>query len=381
MTGRKRCRLLVLLAIATLLAITACGSSDDVTSSTDDVSPDPNLETAESSDPDSATDGEVDAGTAADAEARSDDPLLPTSSDDEDSVESTDTSSAEDDGPEETEAGDDDPEPGASEQPPGSLPQTAEELTAALDEAELALRAPGITEDVARPWGQRQQYLYQVMFDNSSWADEVLASVDPTITDAVGHNWVARQNLSALVNSEELSEVLPAWTIVPPTPADELLGYYRDAGEATGIPWEVLASINLVETRMGRIRGISSAGAVGPMQFLPTTWAECCAGDPTKDSDAIRGAAEYLIDRGGAKDLDRAIFGYNNSDRYVAAVQAYAAVLMDNPDAYYGYHSWQVFFLSADGLVVLPEGYEEPEPVDVGDWLVKNPGALYEPAS
>ena len=66
---------------------------------------------------------------------------------------------------------------------------------------------------------------------------------------------------------------------------------YRAAEAATGIDWYWLAAIHLQETRMGRIIGTSSAGAVGPMQFLPTTWARCCTGDPTVTRDAIIGAA------------------------------------------------------------------------------------------
>ena len=68
--------------------------------------------------------------------------------------------------------------------------------------------------------------------------------------------------------------MLPAWRIIQPEPAANLLNYYRKAEAATGIEWEVLAAVNLVETGMGRIDGTSVANAQGPMQFLPTTWAE-----------------------------------------------------------------------------------------------------------
>lgn len=268
-------------------------------------------------------------------------------------------------------------DPGSTAPADVPLPTTSEQLAAALSEAELALRAPETDEVSARPWGRRQQVLYRVLSANPTWADDVLATVDPAVVDAVGHNWAARQDLSALVNSETLHDELPAWRIAPPAPADELLGYYREAAEATGVPWEILAAINLVETRMGRISGVSTAGALGPMQFLPTTWAECCDGDPTDNHDAIRGAAEYLIDRGAARDLDRAVFGYNNSDRYVRSVRAYAAVMEADPDAYYGYHAWQVFFLSTEGLVLLPEGYEQSEPLPIADWLADHPESLH----
>ena len=239
------------------------------------------------------------------------------------------------------------------------LPTTAIELIAAIDEAELALRQPGLDQATAAPWGRRQQALYRVWGFNPGWADDVLAGVDPSIAGAVTRNWTARQELEILVRSHSVSDSLPAWTIEPPAPADELLGYYQEAEAATGVPWSILASINLIETRMGRIRGISTAGAVGPMQFLPTTWAECCDGDPTDPRDAINGAGRYLVQRGGDDDLDRAIFGYNNSDHYVAAVTSIAAVLDAEPQLYYGYHAWEVYFLTTEGVIVLAEGYRQ----------------------
>ena len=67
-----------------------------------------------------------------------------------------------------------------------------------------------------------------------------------------------------------------------------LLGHYAEAEQLTGIPWYWLAAIHLQETRMGRIEGVSTAGAVGPMQFLPTTWARCCVGDPTSTRERDR---------------------------------------------------------------------------------------------
>jgi len=266
------------------------------------------------------------------------------------------------------------PEPAPDDRP---LPTSAEQLAAELEEAERALRAPGIDEAGAAPWGRRQQALYRVLAFNPEWAEVVLADVDASLRDAVAHNWTARQELLALVNTEELSETLPAWRIGRPRPADELLGYYREAEAATGVPWEILASINLVETRMGRIQGISTAGAIGPMQFLPTTWNECCDGDPTEPRDAINGAARYLVQRGGDTDLDRAIFGYNNSDYYVTAVSSYAAVMEADEAAYYGYHAWQVYFLSSAGLIVLAEGYEQPEPLEAVAYLAAHPESLF----
>ncbi|MEM8924743.1 MAG: lytic transglycosylase domain-containing protein [Actinomycetota bacterium] len=253
------------------------------------------------------------------------------------------------------------------------VPTTAAELAPALSEAELAVRRTDATPAERAAWGHRQQRLYRVLAVNPGWLDEVTAAVDPSVRTAVERNTTARVELNALLAGYEPGDTLPAWRVAEPKPAEELLGYYREAAERHNVPWEVLAAINLVETRMGRINGVSSAGAQGPMQFLPSTWEECCEGDPTDDRDAINGAAQYLVDRGAPGDMARAIFGYNNSDAYVAAITAYADVLTENPDAYYGYHGWQVYYSSAAGLLLLPVGYEESEPIDAAQWLAANP--------
>ena len=252
------------------------------------------------------------------------------------------------------------------------LPTSPADLAIALNEAEMMVRSA----DDPAPWGRRQQQLYRVLSANRGWADETIAAVDESIRPAVELNWDARLNLSALVSSGSLSRILPAWRISAPLPADELISYYQAAETETGVPWEYLAAINLVETRMGRIEGLSTAGATGPMQFLPSTWAECCEGDPTVDRDAILGAAVYLTIRGAPENMTGALRGYNNSTRYVNAVTAYATVLEADPAAYAGYHAWDVYFLSEAGLIRMPVGYNETEPVDAAEWIAANPDAL-----
>ncbi len=255
---------------------------------------------------------------------------------------------------------------------PTGLPTGASELAAALIEAERAVR--GEQDPIERAaWGERQQLLYQVMSVNPEVGNDVVQLTDD---DAIRGNYEARLALNALVNNYPISDTLPAWEIREPLPAEALLPLYRAAEDATGIEWEYLAAINLVETRMGRINGVSTAGAVGPMQFLPSTWAECCDGDPTIAADAIMGAGQYLVDRGGPEDMDRAILGYNNSKNYLTAVQSYAAVMRADPDAYFGYHAWRVFFRSSAGLAILPVGYFQAESVDAATWLADHPESL-----
>lgn len=266
-------------------------------------------------------------------------------------------------------------------EPPGSspdrpLPLTAAAAAADLAEVEAAIRDPSISHDEAAAWGRRQQLLYRVLANNPDWVDEALSIDDPVLRSAVERNWEARVALEKLVMSHGPEEELPAWRVVEPRPVDELLGYYRDGEAQWGIDWPYLAAINLIETRMGRIEGLSSAGAVGPMQFLPTTWAECCDGDATNPADAIPGAARYLTIRGGPENMERAIWGYNNSDHYVAAVTSYAAVMAEDELAYRGYHAWEIFFLSTEGLIHIPVGYDQPEPVPIADWIAAHPDTL-----
>jgi hypothetical protein len=113
-----------------------------------------------------------------------------------------------------------------------------------------------------------------------------------------------------------------------------LLPIYQAAGMQYGIRWEVLAGINEIETDYGRNLNISSAGALGWMQFMPATWKQYGVDanqdgvkDPFNPVDAIFAAARYLKAAGGDTDLRRAIFAYNHADWYVDSVLMRAQVV------------------------------------------------------
>jgi hypothetical protein len=117
-----------------------------------------------------------------------------------------------------------------------------------------------------------------------------------------------------------------------------LLPIYQAAGTAYGIPWQVLAAINEVETDYGRDLSVSSAGAEGWMQFLPSTWAQYGvdangAGykDPYNPADAVFAAARYLRAAGGDTDIRAAVYSYNHSQAYVDSVMLRAQLLGDTP--------------------------------------------------
>jgi hypothetical protein len=224
--------------------------------------------------------------------------------------------------------------------------------------------------------GIDHQLVLRALADRPDLDDEVLGALDPTARPAVEGVVRARQFLQARSASrppQPLPDELPAWTIVEPEPIDILLAHYAEAERLTGVAWYWMAAIHLQETRMGRIQGVSTAGAVGPMQFLPTTWAACCTGDPTVTRDAIIGAATYLAQSGGPDDMAAAVYQYNPNDGYVAVVTAYATSLRDEPELYDGYHAFQVFFASSAGTVRLPVGFAATSPIDAAGYLASNP--------
>jgi murein DD-endopeptidase MepM/ murein hydrolase activator NlpD len=107
----------------------------------------------------------------------------------------------------------------------------------------------------------------------------------------------------------------------------QLTVLWQQAGESYGIPWQVLAAINKVESNFGRNMGPSSAGAVGWMQFMPSTWERWGLdadgdgiADPWNPDDAIFAAARYLAASGGGSDIDRAVLSYNHAQWYVDEV-------------------------------------------------------------
>ncbi|MGH2752373.1 MAG: transglycosylase SLT domain-containing protein [Actinomycetota bacterium] len=135
-------------------------------------------------------------------------------------------------------------------------------------------------------------------------------------------------------------------------PARELLGYYRKAQRRFDVDRHVLAAVNYVESKFGKVKATSSAGARGPMQFLPSTWGQYgMGGDIKDDRDAIMGAANYLrasgaSERGG---LRRALFAYNRSNDYVRAVIAYSRYLESRRRHYFTIYNWQVYVVTVRG--------------------------------
>lgn len=246
------------------------------------------------------------------------------------------------------------PTPTPREEPP-TVASDPVAIAAQIASAERAIRDAKVTGAELAWTGHLQQRVYRTISARPEWREAFLAAVPAAMRGVVTANLDATSELRATVVPGP--DLPTAWRIVDPAPLDDLARFYRDAETEFGVPWAYLASIHLVETRMGRIRGTSVAGAQGPMQFMPGTWAAYGEGDMNSDRDAIRAAARYLKANGAPANMPNALFRYNNSQRYVHAVTAYAEVMRAEPDAYRGYYGWQVYYLTTKGDILLPVGY------------------------
>jgi soluble lytic murein transglycosylase-like protein len=138
--------------------------------------------------------------------------------------------------------------------------------------------------------------------------------------------------------------------VAPAPPAARLLGWYRAAERRFGVRWQLLAAVNFVESAFGKVRNTSTAGAQGPMQFLPATWRAYGLGGNVHDPhDAILGAANYLRANGAAHDARGALYHYNHSTLYVDAVLHYAHRITHVPDAFAEYYAWAVYVRTPGG--------------------------------
>jgi len=258
-----------------------------------------------------------------------------------------------------TTAPSDSPTPSATPAPNYTeLPAAANDaaaLATQLSMVEAALRDPKVTDPELGWLGHLQQLDYGRLQDFPEWKETVLGALPEKTRAAVNGSLEAGKQLRLL--SGPVPKSLPDWKIVAAAPIDELLGFYKEAEAEFGIPWYYLASIHLVETRMGRIRGLSSAGAQGPMQFMPATWASYGTGDINNDHDSILAAARYLKAAGAPDNMQKALFAYNHSQAYVNALVLYAQVMKDDPAGYRGYHGWQVYYPTEDGSMRLPVGW------------------------
>ncbi|MCH9732146.1 MAG: transglycosylase SLT domain-containing protein [Actinomycetia bacterium] len=246
--------------------------------------------------------------------------------------------------------------------------QLADDLVA----DEETLRDPGSSEAALAVAARHQQVAYRAIGRHPEWDAIVRPRIPASLIANYDRNVNARRQLAAM--HPNVKPTLPAWRIIPPPAASELLGYYQQAESASGVGWNYLAAINLVETAYGRIQGVSTAGAQGPMQFMPATFAAFGdGGDILSPHDSIMAAGRYLAANGFTGDPDYALYRYNNSQRYVQAIKDYAAVIATDPSAFPAYHRWDVYYRTTAGDVVLPIGYAETSRIPVEEYLASHP--------
>ncbi len=249
------------------------------------------------------------------------------------------------------------------------LPTDAAGLAAQLTSIELGIRDPSVPAATAAAYGHAQQRIYRQLVLDPALSTDVQSRLPPALQPPVGRGLVATAGLMSLVKSPRAD--LPNWRIEAPGDLEMLTAEYHAAETATGTPWSVLAAVHLAETRFGRIHGTSVSGALGPMQFMPATWAAYGTGDVRDPHDAIRGAGNYLAKSGAPGDLDKAIWAYNHHTGYVAGVKGFAEVIADEPVTLRGFYGWEVEYRTPKGWLWLPVGYAEETRVPIAPFCAR----------
>ncbi|CAN5574852.1 hypothetical protein BH20ACT23_BH20ACT23_12200 [soil metagenome] len=195
-----------------------------------------------------------------------------------------------------------------------------------------------------------QQRIYRLMSRNTKLGNRTMRRLDGLLARSAQRIVGAHRELRGLV------EPLPANFTFPTgraKPVAELLRYYKAAQRRFRVDWRVLAAVNYIETKFGKVKATSSAGAVGPMQFMPPTWrAYGMGGNIRNDRDAIMGAANYLRASGatrGPAGLRDALWAYNHSDHYVRSVLGYMRYMKSRTRHYFTLYNWQVFVVTVRG--------------------------------
>jgi hypothetical protein len=194
--------------------------------------------------------------------------------------------------------------------------------------------------------GLALQKTYRWLARNPKMARAVESHLSGKLAYKLRSNVKAARTIGVLVKPLKPPVTMPTTKPISPR---KLLRYYRIAERRFGVPWNVLASVNFIESKFGRLNGPSSAGALGPMQFMPATWDYYGRGDPMNPYNAIMAAARYLSASGAPERMRDALWNYNHSYAYVDAIQTHARVIKSDIRNYFGYYLYQVFVLTTKG--------------------------------
>jgi membrane-bound lytic murein transglycosylase B len=238
--------------------------------------------------------------------------------------------------------------PQALPAPDAALPHDPVRLAATLTATTRQLReavqrwdpAGAVPHDVTY-LALHHQRILRLMASRRTLGDATLARLPGDVRGEARDSVLARRYLAAIPRSPGPA---PRVRVASPAPAADLHSYYAAAERRFGVPWSILAAVNFVESAFGRLRNASSAGARGPMQFLPSTWRQYGLGGDIEDPhDAILAAANYLRQAGAPDHLDQALFTYNHSMSYVRAIRRFAARMRADERTFLSYYAWQVF--------------------------------------
>jgi membrane-bound lytic murein transglycosylase B len=220
------------------------------------------------------------------------------------------------------------------------LAATDRRLAAAVDAWRRAgTDRPAVPAAVAGP-ARRQQAIYRRLVPRRALTRRIVARLPRGLRAATADVVAAQAAIHVLNKPQRTSHARRMVRLGPAEPPAALLAHYREGARRSGVPWPLLAAINLVESDFGRLRNDSIAGAQGPMQFIASTWRTYGRGDVHDPRQAILGAARFLRAAGAPRDDAAALLAYDPSPLYVAAVSRYARTMAADPRAFYAFYAW-----------------------------------------
>jgi membrane-bound lytic murein transglycosylase B len=218
------------------------------------------------------------------------------------------------------------------------LTQNAEALKSAIDDWHAGAARPprGQAPDALTVKSRFLQKRARFLARHPGFARATIRRLEPPLAGRIKTLTGAQRKLFRLAGGGKPPKLREG----RPEPLANLVRYYRKAKRRHRIGVIYLAAINLVESKFGRVKSKSTAGAIGPMQFIPSTWRIYGKGNIRDPHDAIMAAARLLRDNGAPGDYRRALYAYNPSRLYVAAVNRYAKLIGRDRYALHFLYCW-----------------------------------------